>query len=119
MRVIIVEQATRDADDLVARIAVDPLCARIPRRHAPRRIQHADCVVLDALYEQTNGFVRCSASLRLRIQLAAEILKDLSISGWSPRRHLAAHHAARGSTRRNVVPRSGLEPTCNSPRCAR
>jgi hypothetical protein len=54
------------ADDLVGRVTLDPLRARVPRHHVPGGIEQEDRVFADALDEATEYRVVLSFGARSR-----------------------------------------------------
>src|SRR5581483_6109729 len=64
------------ADDLVRRIALDSLCARVPARNVPIAVQHVDGVVGDALHEQAKLLLTFTQS-GLGFTTLGEVSRDL------------------------------------------
>src|SRR5581483_8028290 len=67
------------ADDLLRRISLDPLRARVPARDQPSRAQHVDCVIDDALHQQAELLLTLAQGF-FRLAALGQIPRDLGKS---------------------------------------
>src|SRR5579872_2514546 len=76
-------------DDLVGRIPLYPLRARIPARNVPFRVQHVDSVIGDALHEEAKlllTFTQCCLGFSTLGQVARDLGKTNQSAGAVPDR---------------------------------
>ena len=78
VRAILVGVEAREmlADDLLGRIALDALGARVPRRHVSGRIEHVDAVIGHALHQQPEFLLR-PAQFLVGLAPLGEVARDL------------------------------------------